>query len=164
MESKNSNHWLILYSIIIPAIVAGFVAYSFDSKIDRNVSSREFLYNFNRTFLDNPKYRNISISLEKSYLKEPQGDYNFRKTFTDYEIDDYLSLMSELYLYGEEGYIQYDLIGEQFGYYICITYNSEEIKNYTKELENENFEDPFEFISNLANKLGIYEGYDCKKW
>ena len=154
-----------IISIIIPIMVSSFVTFYLNNKLDQKTASREFIYNFSRVFFDNPKYRNISIALENSYLygETPVLEENGGQ-FSDYEIDDYLSLIYDLYAYGEEGLVPYRIIDDQFHYHICITYNNEEIKEYRNRLKREGFSDEsaYSYFDDFASKLKIEDGDDCK--
>lgn len=105
------------------------------------------------------------MAIEESYL------YNRGKIFkenggpfTEYEIDDYLSLLYDLYAYGEESLVRYSIIEDQFYYYVCVTYQNEEIKNYRKKLLIEGFSEvgAHGFLDDLANRFYINDGYNCK--
>ena len=156
----------IVVSIFIAALVSSAISYFFNKSIDRAAANRDFIYNFSRTFFDNPKYRNISIAIEESYL------YNKGKIlkrnggpFSDYDIDDYLSLLYDLYAYGEESLVDYDIIKDQFFYYVCITYQNKEIQEYRKKLKkDEGFSDEiaFGFLDDFAARLGISDCTNCK--
>lgn len=155
----------ITVSIFIAALVSSTISYFFSKNIDRSVASRDFIFNFSRTFFDNPKYRNISIAIEESYL------YNKGKIFqenggpfTGYEIDDYLGLLYDLYTYGEESLVGYSIIENQFYYYVCVTYQNEEIRNYRKKLLAEGFSEvgAHGFLDDLAKKFDINDGRNCK--
>jgi len=155
----------IFISIFIAALVSSTISYFFNKNIDRSVANRDFIFNFSRAFFDNPKYRDISIALEESYLygkgkvfKDNGG------TFTDYEVDNYLSLLYDLYAYGEESLVQYDIIEDQFHYYVCITYQNEEIRDYRKRLRLQGFSEAgaHGFLDDLAERFGINDSYNCK--
>ena len=155
----------IVVSIFIAALISSAVSYFFNKSIDRDVANRDFIFNFSRTFFDNPKYRDISIAIEESYLynkgqifKENGG------SFSDYDIDDYLSLLYDLYAYGEESLIKYDIIDDQFHYYVCVTYQNKEIRDYRKRLISQGYSDAAAhgFLDDLAKRFGIDESYNCK--
>lgn len=155
----------IFVSIFIAALVSSSVSYFFNRKIDRSAGSREFIFNFGRTFFDNPKYRNISITLEESYLHDKEKIFKENGgLFSEYEVDDYMGLLYDIYAYGEESLVGYSIIEDQFHYYVCITYQNEEIKNYRKRLIAEGFSEvgAHGFLDDLAERFGIDENYDCK--
>ncbi len=157
----------LLLVIFIPIFVSGLVTFYFNAKLDMRASQREFIYNFGRTFFDNSKYRNISIAIEDSYLHNNRNILEVNGgEFTDYEIDDYLNLLQELYLYGEEGFLSYDLIENRFDYYVCITHHNKEIQGYLKRLASEEgFVEEggtYSFLEEFAQKLGVADKKDCR--
>src|SRR3989344_1374118 len=148
----------IIVSIFIAALVSSTISYFFNKNLDRSVANREFIFNFSRAFFDNPKYRNISVALEESYLYDKGKVFKENGgAFTDYEIDDYLSLLYELYAYGEESLVQYDIIEDQFHYYVCVTYQNKEIRDYRNRLIIQGFSEvgAHGFLDDLATKFGI---------
>jgi len=155
----------IIVSIFIAALVSSTISYFFNKNLDRSVANREFIFNFSRAFFDNPKYRNISVALEESYLYDKGKVFKENGgAFTDYEIDDYLSLLYDLYAYGEESLVQYDIIEDQFHYYVCVTYQNKEIRDYRNRLIIQGFSEvgAHGFLDDLATKFGIDDSYDCK--
>lgn len=154
----------IVVSIFISALVSSAIAYKFSKQIDQGVANRDYIYNFSRTFFDNPKYRDVSVALEEKYLynKGPIMLANGGK-FTDYQVDDYLTHLTELYLFGDEGFISFDLLNYQFGYYVCITYNNQEIQEYIKRLKSIGFTNPYKTLDYLAEEMDITSKTDCKK-
>lgn len=154
----------IVVSIFISALVSSAIAYKFSKQIDQGVANRDYVYNFSRTFFDNPKYRDISIALEEKYLYDRGSTMQANGgKFTDYQIDDYLTHLTELYLFGNEGFISFDLLNYQFGYYICITYNNQEIQGYIKRLKSIGFTNPYKTLDYLAEKMDITPQTDCKQ-
>lgn len=154
----------IVVSIFISALVSSAIAYKFTKSIDEGVANRDYIYSFSRTFFDNPKYRDISVALEESYLynKGPVMQVNGGK-FTDYQLDDYLTHLTELYLFGDEGFVSFDLLNYQFGYYVCITYNNQEIQGYIKRLKSLGFKDPYKTLDYLAEEMEITPRTNCKE-
>ena len=155
----------IIVSIFIAALVSSTISYFFSKNIDRSVANRDFIFNFSRAFFDNPKYRNISVALEESYLYNKGKVFkNNGGAFTDYEVDDYLSLLYDLYAYGEESLVRYDIIEDQFHYYVCVTYQNEEIKNYRNRLKAGGFSEveAHGFLDDLVERFGIDASYNCK--
>lgn len=155
----------VFISIFIAALVSSSISYFFNRSIDRSAASREFIFNFSRIFFDNPKYRNISIAFEESYLYDKEKIFQENGgAFTEYEIDDYLSLLYDLYAYGEESLVDYTIIEDQFYYYVCITYQNEEIRNYRKKLIEEGFSEigAHGFLDDLAKNFGIGDDHDCR--
>src|SRR6185369_14587321 len=120
----------ILLTILISALVA-FIFNSYEAKTqDQRVSAREFVNSFSRTFFDNEKYRQLSVALEASYLygEEPQDINRDQfvidgKTFNEYQLDDYLGLLGDIYSFYKGGFVSKDLLDRQYAYYVCITYN-----------------------------------------
>jgi hypothetical protein len=156
----------IIVSVFIAAFVSSVISYYFNKKIDRAVANREFIFNFSRTFFDNPKYRNISIAIEEAYLDDKVKIFKRNGgQFSDYDIDDYLSLLYDLYAYGEESLVDYSIIDDQFHYYICITYQNKEIREYRKSLIKQGFskEGAYGFLDDLATRFGINDSCNCKK-
>lgn len=164
---KNGSEILreIIISIIFASLVGATVSYFFDYKLDRRVAHREFIYNFNRTFFDNQKYRNISTAIEEQYLYNRGNILKVNGgNFTDYEIDDYLGLFYDIWNYGEDRFVSESLIDRQFAYYVCITYQNKEIKEYRNRLEKEGFskESAFDFLDDFAEDLRINNETNCK--
>jgi len=155
----------IIISIFIAAVVSSTISYLFSRDLDRRTANRDFVFNFSRIFFDNPKYRDLSTAIEESYLygstkvlKVNGGD------FSDYDVDDYLSLLYDLYAYGEESFVDYNIIDDQFHYYVCITYQNREIRNYRERLISQGFSDSAAhgFLDEFAERLGIDSSYNCK--
>src|SRR5687767_6907588 len=130
----------IILSVIIPLISGAFGAYYFDSKINQKDAQRNFIYNFNRTFFDNPKYRDISIALEEQYLYGKGKIFQINGgMFNDYQVDDFLGILHDFYLYGESNLVAYSLIDNEFSYYLCIVYINDEIIDYRERLKKLGF-------------------------
>src|SRR4051812_48624434 len=83
----------ILLSIIISALISSGITFYFNKKMDDRVASREFIYNYSRTFIDNPKYRDVSRALEKDYLYGEQALNAEEKEISEYDLDDYYALI-----------------------------------------------------------------------
>ena len=77
----------VLVSIIVSSLVASGIGFYFNKKVDERIASREFIYNYSRTFVDNPKYRNISIALEKEYLYGNKFPDFREKGYSEYDLD-----------------------------------------------------------------------------
>jgi len=154
----------VVVSIFISALVSSAIAYKFSKQIDQGVANRDYVYNFSRTFFDNPKYRDISVALEEEYLYG-KGLIMLANggIFTDYQIDDYLTHLTELYLFGDEGFVSFDLLNYQFGYYVCVTYNNQEIKEYIERLKSIGFTNPYKTLDYLVEEMDITPQTDCKK-
>ncbi len=160
----------IVREVIVTLVIGGLISFGFNFlagiKIDKRVAERQVLYEFERTFFDNQKYRNISTAIEEQYLynkgilREINGG-----EFTDYDIDDYLGLLFDIWSYERDRLVYKDFINNQFGYYLCITYNNKEIKEYRSYLNSIGFTDygSWGFLDDLANENGYIEN-DCKTY
>lgn len=151
----------IIISIIISSLIGGSIAFYFNKKIDERIASRQFIYEYSRTFFDNQKYRNISVALENQYLyKErfvtPQG-----QNFNDYDIDDFYSLIYDIWSFYKEGFISKKLLNEQYVYYLCVIYNAPETKTYRAKLKTEGFTDNYNFLDDIAKEFEL-NNKDCK--
>ena len=155
----------LVVTIFIAALVSSSLSYFFTKKINQATADRDFIFNFDRTFYDNAKYRKVSIAIEESYLDG--GKKIFKANgghFSDYEVEDYLFLLYDLYAYGEESLVKYKMIDDQFHYYVCLAHQNKEIRDYRKELIAQGFSKTaaFGFLDDLATKLGIHDSSDCK--
>jgi hypothetical protein len=150
----------ILLSVVISTLISGSVAFYFNRIIDRRTSRRQFIYDFSRTFTDNPKYRNVSIAIEDQYL---YGKEERISEINEYDIDDYLGLVSDMWSFYKDGYVTKEIITDQYGYYLCITYKSELIKNYRSKLTKAGFnkESNYPFLEAMAIDFE-FDKYDCK--
>jgi len=155
----------LLLSIVLTTLVSSALTFYVNRALDTRVSSRQLIYDFSRTFFDNPKYRAMSTAIEESYL---YGKGAVLKTnggkFTDYDLDDYLYFLDDLYTYGEEGLVSYNLIYRQFAYYVCLTYNHKEVQAYSQKLRDEGFSTELSngFLENFARKLGVTDKTNCR--
>lgn len=160
----------ILITIIISAVITFALNYYLSNKQDQRISSREFIYEFSRTFFDVPKYRNLSIALEDNYLYGDEVKYIDRSRFTigknifsEYELDDYLGLLGDIDSFYRDGFISRGLLDRQYAYYMCIAYKSKEVENYRKKLVDQNFSDTmsYSFLDNIAETLD-FVSKDCR--
>lgn len=161
----NNFYKEILREVIIAIIISSLVTYWFNLKLDSRAASRDFIYDFDRTYFDNPKYRNLSIAIEESSVYgRGQILQSNGGQFTDYDMDDYLSLLQDLYVYGEDGLVPYDLINNQFYYYVCVTYVNKEVEGYREKLKREGFSDAgaWGFLDVFAKRLNISKDSNCK--
>jgi hypothetical protein len=126
----------IVISIIFGAIASVFVNIISTNYSDAKISYRQFIYEFSRTFTDTPKYRNITSALEDQYL---YGNTKLLTTVSDYDLDDYIGLLNTMWNYYKDGYISKDLINDEYGYYYCIVYKSNFVKNYRNRLKQIGF-------------------------
>lgn len=151
----------IIISILFSVLISGFVTAKITSYFESRKTQRQFTYDFGRTFFDNQKYRNISIALEDEYL---YGKIDKEATLSEYDLDDYLGLLSDMQSYYEDGFISKELVSDQYGYYICITYQSKFVRSYREKLKQEGFSDSesYSFLDYLVDDLNI-KGKDCKK-
>ncbi len=151
----------IFISIIFSAIVSAIVTILITSYFDLRNTRRQFIYDFGRTFFDNPKYRKVSIAIEEQYL---YGKEDRISSITEYEIDDYLGLISDMWTYYQDGFISKELIDDQYSYYLCITYNSKLIKDYRKKLQQQGFSniESYGFLDKIAQALTL-KGKNCKE-
>ncbi len=152
----------IILTIIISAVVSGCLNLYLDSKMDDRISYRQVMYDFEKRFFDNPKYRNISVYIEEDYL----GEKITVPTPTDYELDDYLGLLNNIWLFYHDGFVSKELINRQYWYYFCITYNSPLVKKYTGTISNQDFEKESNYVlllSSVIKDLDL-DGKDCKNF
>ncbi len=149
-----------IITIIISSIASSLTTYYVNRQIDNRVTYRSFIFDFGRVYFDNPKYRDISKALEEQYL---YGKEDELANITDYEIDDYLGLISDIWSFYEDGFITKDLIENQYGYYLCITYKSKFINNYRKKLLTDGFSESesYSFLEDIADELSLKEK-NCK--
>jgi hypothetical protein len=156
----------ILISILVSTMISAGITFYFNKSLDKRVSSRQLIYDFSRTFFDNPKYRNISIAIEEQFLgsKKPILKSNGGLT-SDYELDDYLGFLYGLYSYGKDRLVPYSVIEDQFSYYVCITYHNGEIQDYNGGLADQGFSKPLAngYLDDFAKKLKIENIEDCKE-
>lgn len=155
----------VIISIFIAAIVSASVSFYFDRVLDTRTSKRQFFYEFSRTFFDNPQYRNVSIALEEQYLYSRGKILSANGgPFSDYDIDNYLYFLYDLYSFADEDLISYDLVSEQYSYYVCITYNNPEIRGYRDRLLKEGFSDwqAIGYLDDFAKILKISKDTNCK--
>jgi len=152
----------IIISVAISAIITGLINSYLDIKMDNRISHRQFINEIGRTFFDNEKYRKVSIAIEEEYLYDKR---NFLTNITEYEIDDYLGLLNDIWLLYKDGFISQELVYRQFAYYFCITYNSDIVDEYRTKLKKEGFSDlmSYSFLEEVANELGL-KSEDCKKF
>jgi len=156
----------IVIPIFISVVLSSTISYFINTNFERHSANRDFIFNFSRVFFDNPKYRNLSIALEEAYVYKKGIIFKSNGgSFTDYEVDDYLSLLYDLYAYGEESLVKYDIIDDQFHYYVCIAYQNQEIRDYRKRLASKGFSRSAShgFLDDFALKLGINDVCDCKQ-
>lgn len=149
-----------LATIIISVTISSFVTYTTDLKLEERVTNRKFIFDFSRVYFDNPKYRNISVAIEEQYL---YGKEEKLASISDYDLDDYLGLISDMWSYQEGGYVSQDLINDQYGYYLCLTYNSKFVNDYRKRMLKIGFaeDENYTFLDLMAEKLK-FKGKDCK--
>lgn len=154
----------VIISILISATISASITYWFNNRIDKSIANREYIYNFSRTFFDNQKYRQVSVALEENYLynRGPIMKSN-GGILDDYQIDDYLTHLTELYLFGEQGFVSFELLNSQFGYYVCITHQNREIQEYMIRLKSLGFENPSGTIDQLVKEMDISSKTDCRK-
>ncbi len=149
----------IFVSVIISALITGIVTYQINKKIDNKDSQRKFIYEFSRTFVDNPKYRNISIALEEQLF---YGREDRIKDISDYDLDDYLGLLSDIWTFYKEDLISKDMIDSLYSYYFCITSHSKLINEYRDRSRKEGFsEEYFQFLDEIDEELNL-KNNDCK--
>lgn len=149
-----------LFTIIISVTISSFVTYYINKKLDDRVTHRKFIFDFSRIYFDNPKYRNVSKAIEDQYL---YGKEELLSSVTDYDLDDYLGLISDMWSYYKDDFISKELIDDQYGYYLCITYNSKFVNDYRKRLLTTGFAEgeDYSFLDIMAEELKL-KGKDCK--
>ncbi len=157
----------IIISIVVSALVSSIISFNFDKIVDTRTTKRQLIYEYSRTFSDNPKYRNISTAIEEQYLYSRGKIFTINGgDFSDYDIDDYLYFLYDIYALGEEKLIGYTALANQFAYYVCITFNNQEIKEYRERLLKEGFSDELAngFLIDFAKSIGISEETNCKNF
>lgn len=151
----------VVISIIVSALVTTAFSYYSNEKIDNRIAARQFIYEFGRVFLDNPKYRDVSTALEEQYLYNKNFLKKNGDKFSDYELDDYLYLIDDIWGFYKEGFISKELLDEQYSYFFCITSNSSEIKKYREKLSDEGFSDAHDYLDDISSELNL-KGKDCR--
>lgn len=96
-------------------------------------------------FFKNENYPKILRLLEqnKPIMKTNGGDYS------EYDLDDYLGFFELLSTYVDNDVLPYELVNNQFGFYITQAYKNQEITEYITKLRKE---------SSLPNFL--YNGFE----
>jgi len=148
----------VIISIVISSLLSGIISYYVSNSVARKTAHRDFIRDFNERFFDNPKYRNISTAIEEQYL---YGRGNILKInsgpFTDYEVDDYLYLLHDIWAMGNEGLIKKSLLEDNFAYHVCVTYNNREIREYRDRLREEEFANAHNFLDDLASEMNVVD-------
>lgn len=149
----------IFISIVISTLVSSSIAFYFNKRIDERVANRQFIYDFGRVFLDNPKYRNVSAAIEENYVYGKSSS-----PISEYDLDDYLGLLTDMWTYYKDGFISKELLTDQYIYYLCITYNSQIVTNYRDQLRKNGFseESNYPFLDEMAEELNL-KNVDCKR-
>ncbi len=154
----------ILISILISSVISTAFSFYAGKLIDQRVAQRQFIYDYDRTFFDNPKYREVSKAIEEQYLYD-RGTLLIANggRFDDYVIDDYLNLLSDIWTMSRAGMVSYGLFDAQFAYYLCITYQNKEIQGYRARLRSLGFSDDnsYNFLDEISPTLGG-EQQNCK--
>ncbi len=154
-----------IFTIIFASIISLTVGFILNKDSDSRVADRQVIYDLSRTFFDNQKYRDISTAIEEQYLYDRGPIFQINGgRFSDYEIDDYLYFLYDLNSIASHDFVDYSVVGSQYSYYVCITYNNKEIQQYRERLLNEGFSDDLAngFLEDLANNLGISHDTSCK--
>ena len=153
----------VVISIIISSLLGGIVSYYVSRNVAQRIAHREFIRDFNIRFFDNPKYRNISIALEEQYLYGKGNIFKINSgPFTDYDVDDYLYLLHDVWSLGESKLIGESFVDDNFRYFVCVTYNNKEIQDYRRRLREEGFIDDHLFLDDFANRVGV-AGKNCRE-
>lgn len=144
----------IILSIVISSVISTSFGFYFNKRIDERIAQREFTYEFGKTFSDNTKYRNVRLAIEDQYLHNATD----RATLIDdYDIDDYLGLLSNMWGYYKDGFITEELLKDQYEYYLCITYNSQLTNEFLTRLKKQGFsqESSYPFLEEMAIQLKL---------
>jgi len=147
------------WALVLATIILTFVSWYSDKATAQENASRQFIYNYSRTFFDNPKYRNISVALESQYLSGNKSIPRWK--FSDYEMDDFYNLVSDFWSYYQDNFISKDLLGQQYSYEFCVIYNAQETKDYRGQLVKEGFSDDYSFLDDIAKEFDLI-GANCK--
>jgi hypothetical protein len=113
----------------------------------REQANADFLLKFNREFFTSETNQKIIAAIEekKSLLKENRGE------FIRYQLDDYLGYFELMSWYDKKGLIDFELVDENFGRYISLSWQNEEIKKYIYQLrtvtKDPRYYKPFEDIA-----------------
>ncbi|HBT80950.1 MAG: hypothetical protein UT43_C0029G0009 [Parcubacteria group bacterium GW2011_GWC1_39_29] len=153
----------IIISVLISTIVSAGAAFYLEKKMDERASKREFIFNFSRVFMDDPKYRSVRIAIEDQYLYGRPVLKSNGGNIDDYAMDDYIMLVYDIIQYYKEGFISKEVFDDFYSYYFCITYNSIDIKGYRNKLRIQGFSDAmaYNFLDETAQDLGL-KNKDCK--
>jgi hypothetical protein len=167
----------ILKEIILTIVISSLVSFAISSYLnktqDQRVAARQFINSFSRTFFDTPKYRDLSVALEANYLYPDAVKFKRidrdrfglnGKIFTEYQLDDYLSLLGDIYSFYTDGFVSKELLDRQYAYYVCVAYNDKVVKDYRAELLLDGFSKNlnYSYLDDLAGLLGV-KNKDCKK-
>jgi len=137
---------IINIGLFIATVALAVIAHN-QLKALREQANADFLLKFNREFFTSEMNQKIIAAIEakKSVLKEKGGE------FTHYQLDDYLGYFELMSWYDKKGLIDFELVDENFGRYISLTWQNEEIKKYILQLRNETkdprYYKPFEDIA-----------------
>jgi hypothetical protein len=113
----------------------------------REQANADFLLKFNREFFTSKTNQNIIATIEtgKKLIKAQGGDFEL------YQIDDYLGYFDLMSLYEKKGLIDFELVDENFGHYLSLTWQNEEINKYISQLRSDTkdprYYKPFEDIA-----------------
>ena len=152
----------VLISIIISSLVLTIFTFYSNKKIDSRIAERQFIYDFGRTFVDTPKYRDIRVAIEENYLYGKDFVNKNAEKFSDYDIDDYLYLLYDIWAFHKQSFISKELLDNQYSYFFCITYNSPEIIKYREKLRKEGFDNAHNFLDELAEEFDLV-GRNCRE-
>jgi hypothetical protein len=152
----------LLISILISALVIASFTYASDRRIDNRIAARQFVYDYGRTFIDNPKYRDLSVAMEDEYLYGKEFQRTSGKKFNDYEVDDYLYLMNDIWSFYKDGFVSKEMLSEQYLYFLCVSVNSPSVQQYRSKLQGEGFTGSHEFLDEASEEFKL-TGTNCRK-
>jgi len=151
----------LVISVLIATLVSSGFSYYLNVRLDERITERQFIYDYSRIFYDNPKYRDVSIAIEQEYLQERPFLRRDGTTFSEYDIDDYLYLLQEIWSFYQIGYISENVLKEQYKYFICVTFNSPSVQKYRRSLDTRGFANAHDYLDEMAKELGV-ENIDCR--
>jgi hypothetical protein len=118
---------------LLVATVALAVIAQYQLSALREQANADFLLKFNREFFTSDTNQKIIAAIEtgKKLIKDQGGDFNL------YQIDDYLGYFELMSWYEKKGLIDFELVDENFGHYISLSWQNEEIRKYISQLRSD---------------------------
>jgi len=123
-------------------------------KETKNADQGNFILTLNRDFFFNDRLTQVRSALNdnQKILTEDGGKYS------DVQLDDYIGFFDTLSGLVDRGILDYNLVDENFGYYIKEAYDNQEIKSYVKDVEKVSGSDIYVGFETLGKRISK-EGY-----